>query len=447
MKRYNIAALAAAIATMPAVRTHRADAAGVTAQDLQNINAGLKAIRDELAAKAEQLDREIKAKGAAGVEVKAEVDRMLAAQGELVARLQKAEHMIAELDTLPGRRQASVIVLPGAQLTTSPQFQALAAAGGARSVQGQSVHARAEFAAGVHALAAQLRPRAATLTSSTSSAGDLLVPEFAGLTPGARRGFRIMDLIGYRRTTAQVVRYVTETLASNGAAPVSENPASSKPASSITYADTSVEVKTVAHIIKASKQILDDVPQLQDEVNAAMLYMLEYVLEEQILKGSGVGLNLSGIVTNATAYADPGVNVQTETAIDRIRKAMLQVALANRTPDGIVLHPTDWCDIELTKDTSNRYIFAAPQGVAGPVLWGLPVVDTAAMTANSFLVGAFRQGATFYDREQANIAIATQNEDDFVKNLVTIRAECRGAVAVRMPEAFVTGNFTGVESE
>ena len=76
---------------------------------------------------------------------------MLAAQGELVARLQKAEQMIAELDTLPGRRR-SVIVLPGAQLTTSPQFQALAAAGGARSVQGQSVHARAEFAAGVHAL-------------------------------------------------------------------------------------------------------------------------------------------------------------------------------------------------------------------------------------------------------------------------------------------------------
>lgn len=446
MKRHNIAALAAAIRNNPTVRAHRADAAGVTAQDLQAINAGLKAIRDELAAKAEQFDRDIKAKGDTTTAVKAEVDRLLALQGETVARLQKAEQLIAELDTLPGRRQAPAVVLPGAQLVAGPQFQALAAAGGSRTVQGQSVHARAEFAVGVHALAAQLRPRAATLTSSTSSAGDLLVPEFAGLTPGARRGFRIMDLIGYRRTTAQVVRYVTETL-TNAAAPVSENPASSKPASTIVYADTSTEIKTIAHIIKASKQILDDVPQLQDEVNAAMLYMLEYVLEEQILKGSGVGLNLSGIVTNATAYADPGVNVQTETAIDRIRKAMLQVALANRTPDGIVLHPTDWCDIELTKDTANRYLFAAPQGVAGPVLWGLPVVDTAAMTENSFLVGAFRQGATFYDREQANVAIATQNEDDFVKNLVTIRAECRGAVATRMPEAFVTGNFTGVESE
>jgi HK97 family phage major capsid protein len=69
------------------------------------------------------------------------------------------------------------------------------------------------------------------------------------------------------------------------------------------------------------------------------------------------------------------------------------------------------------------------------------------MTANSFLVGAFRNGATYYDREMMNVAIATQNEDDFVKNLLTIRAETRGALAVKMPEAFVTGNFNGVESE
>lgn len=446
MKRHNIAALAAAVRSIPTVRAHRADVAGVTADDLKAINAGLKAIRDELAAKAEQFDRDIKAKGDTTTAVKAEVDRLLTLQGETVARLQKAEQLIAELDTLPGRRQAPAVVLPGARLIEGASFKAFSAAGAGRAIQGQGVHARQEFDGNVFAMAAMLRPRAATLTSSTSSAGDLLVPQYDGLVPGARRGFRILDLIGYRRTTAQLIKYVTETL-TNAAAPVSENPASAKPASTFVYADASAEVKTIAHTIKASKQILDDVPQLQDEVNAAMLYMLEFVLEEQILTGSGVGLNLAGIVTNATAYADPGVNVQTETAIDRIRKAALQVALANRTPDGIVLHPTDWCDIELTKDTSNRYIFAAPQGVAGPVLWGLPVVDTAAMTANSFLVGAFRQGATFYDREQMNVAIATQNEDDFVKNLLTIRAECRGAVAVRMPEAFVTGNFTGVESE
>lgn len=416
-------------------------------EDIQAINDALKNVRDDLARKAEVFDREIKATGAVGAEAKAAADQLLAEQGALVARMQKAEQLIAELDKLPGRRESNVIVLPGARLVGSDSFKALQASGGSRAIQAAgATHVRHEFEGGIHAVQAMLQPRAATLTSSTSSAGDLLVPQYDGLVPGARRRFRIMDLIGYRRTSAQLIKYVTETL-TNAAAPVSENPASAKPASTIVYSDASAEVKTIAHTIKASKQILDDVPQLQDEVNAAMLYMLEYVLENQILTGSGVGLNLNGILTQATSYSNPGVNIQAESAVDRIRVAMLQVALANRTPDGIVLNPIDWTDMVLTKDSTNRYIFAQPTMVEGPVLWGLPVVDTAAMTSNTFLVGAFRNGATYYDREMMNVAIATQNEDDFVKNLLTIRAETRGALAVKMPEAFVTGNFNGVESE
>jgi HK97 family phage major capsid protein len=447
--RMNTSALALALAVSqhPGVRRHAAEVPAITAEDITQINGALKAVRDDLARKAEAFYREIKANGTVGTEAKAAADKLLAEQGALVARLQKAEQLIAELDKLPGRRESNVVVLPGARFTASDAFKALEARGGSRSIQpGNGTHAHAEFNAGFQAMRQMLRVNAATLTSSTSSAGDLLVPQYDGLVPGARRGFRIMDLIGIRRTSAQLIKYVTETL-TNAAAPVSENPASAKPASTIVYADASAEVKTIAHTIKASKQILDDVPQLQDEVNAAMLYMLEYVLEEQILKGSGVGLNLNGIVTQATAYSNPGVNVQAESAVDRLRLAMLQVALANRVPDGIVLNPIDWTDMELTKDTTNRYLFARADGMMGPVLWGLPVVDTAAMTANSFLVGAFRNGATYYDREQMNVAIATQNEDDFVKNLLTIRAETRGALAVKMPEAFVTGNFDGVESE
>lgn len=440
----HLMALACAVANLPGVRAHRADVSGA---DIKALSDKLNSLRDDLAMKAEAMDKEAKRMGSVADSTKAEIDKVLAEQGATVARMQKLEQVIAELDKLPGKRESGII-LPGAHFVQSASFKNFAAAGGVRAITGaHGTHARMEFEGNVAAMKALLSPRAATLTSSTSSAGDLLVPQYDGLVPPARRQFRIMDLIGVRRTSAQTINYVKETVNVNGAAPVSENPASSKPASTITYDASEATVKTIAHIIKASKQILDDVPQLQDEVNATMLYLLEYVLEEQILTGSGVGLNLNGIVTQATNYSDPGVNVQAESAIDRIRKAMLQVALANRTPDGIVLNPIDWTDMVLTKDSSNRYIFAQPQGMEGPVLWGLPVVDTAAMTANSFLVGAFRNGATYYDRESMNVAIATQNEDDFVKNLLTIRAETRGALVVKMTEAFVTGNFDGVESE
>jgi hypothetical protein len=46
-----------------------------------------------------------------------------------------------------------------------------------------------------------------------------------------------------------------------------------------------------------------------------------------------------------------------------------------------------------------------------------------------------------FDRWTARVEIATENEDDFIKNLVTILAEERVALAVYRPEAFIYGDF------
>ncbi|KQP53024.1 hypothetical protein ASF34_01230 [Methylobacterium sp. Leaf106] len=82
----------------------------------------------------------------------------------------------------------------------------------------------------------------------------------------------------------------------------------------------------------------------------------------------------------------------------------------------------DWARIELTKDTQGRYIIGSPQGNLAPRLWGLPVATTLAMTVNQFLVGAFRLGAQLFDRMAIEVLLSTENEDDFVKNMITITA-------------------------
>lgn len=399
---------------------------------LIEVSANLKDTRDALAKQAEQVEKETKRIGSVTESTKAEVDKLLAEQSGLSARIAAAEQALAEVGK---KKEKGRIASAGEIAAQSEQMASLIRSG---ATVGSS--ARIDVSAALPFIRA-------ALTSGASSAGDLLVPQYDGLVPFARRRFRIMDLINKGRTGAQTVNFVKTSTMTNNAAAVSENPASSKPESVLAYDAVEVSVKTIAHILKASKQILDDVPMLQSEINDAMLYMLEYVLEEQILTGSGTGLNLNGLYTQATAYSNPGVNIQAESAIDRLRVAMLQSALTNRTPDGIVLNPIDWADLVLTKDSANRYIFANPQTMEGPSLWGMPVVETAAMTANTFLVGAFRAGATYYDRESMNVVIATQNEDDFVKNMITIRAETRGVLACKMPEAFIKGNFDGVESE
>ncbi|MCY1382155.1 Phage capsid family protein [compost metagenome] len=64
------------------------------------------------------------------------------------------------------------------------------------------------------------------------------------------------------------------------------------------------------------------------------------------------------------------------------------------------------------------------------------------MLQDDFLVGAFSLGAQIFDRLLAEILISTENDKDFEKNMVSIRAEERLAFSVYRPEAFVTGSLT-----
>jgi HK97 family phage major capsid protein len=210
-----------------------------------------------------------------------------------------------------------------------------------------------------------------------------------------------------------------------------------KPESTITYGLMQTAVVTIAHWIKASKQILDDFKQLSSNIDFRLRYGLAIVEEAQLLKGSGVGNNLNGIYTQATAYSAPIVLSGTVTKIDVLRLMLLQSELALFPATGIVLHPADWTAIELTKDSTGNYIFANPQSLAQPALWGRPVVSTMSMTQDTALVGAFSLGAQLFDREDANVVISTENQDDFIKNMITIRAEERLGLAVYRPEAFI----------
>jgi HK97 family phage major capsid protein len=201
-----------------------------------------------------------------------------------------------------------------------------------------------------------------------------------------------------------------------------------------------VPVRTIAHWIHATRQELSDFPQLQTLINGRLTYGLKIVEENQILLGDGTGENILGLIPQATAY-NTALNRANDSFIDVIRHAILQVRLAFYPADGIVLTPTDWHNIELTKDNENRYLMANPQGNMPPMLWGRPVVESDGMPNDQFLVGAFRMAATLFDREQATIAVSTEDRDNFIKNMVTILVEERIALAVARPAAFVHGSF------
>lgn len=387
-------------------------------KQVEELGANLTKIGDQIKAAAEETNKQIKASGEMHAETRDKVDKLLLEQGAMQARLQEAEQKL----------------LKGAQSNQQEREQSI----GERVVNDKEMEGVSSSFRGSRRVQ---MPRSA-ITSATGSGGALVRPDrMAGIIGGPERRLTIRDLIAPGETESNSVEYVKETGFTNNAAPVAENTA--KPYSDITFGLVQAGVRTIAHLFKASRQILDDAKQLQSFINARAEYGLMIKEELQLLYGNNTGANLHGIIPQASAYVKPtGAAVVDEQHIDRIRLALLQAALAEYAADGIVLNPIDWAVIETLKDSNKNYLIGKPQGQTAPTLWNRPVVETQSIVQNEFLVGAFKMGAQIYDRMDIEVLISTENDKDFENNMVTIRAEERLALAVYRPEAFVTGDFT-----
>lgn len=272
--------------------------------------------------------------------------------------------------------------------------------------------------------------------STGSVSNSLVVADRQPIVALPQRQMTVRDLLAPGETSSNAVEFAVQVARTNNAAAVAEN--TTKPYSNYTWDLRNFPVRTIAHLVKASRQILDDAPALKSTIDAEMRYGLEFAEEAELLYGDGTGSHLLGIVPQATAYS-AAFAVTGETAIDRIRLAMLQGVLALYPMTGTVLNPTDWTKIEMLKDSMGRYIIGDPQGTIAPRLWGLPVVASIAMNAGNFLTGAFKYGAQIFDRMAIEVLISTENADDFEKNMISIRAEERLALVMKRPAAFITG--------
>lgn len=282
---------------------------------------------------------------------------------------------------------------------------------------------------------------APSTVGTTGSTSTSLVPadRQPGIVTPYERELRVRDLFYQARTTSNNIEWPKETGFTNNAAPVAET--TQKPYSDLTFDLQNTPVRTIAHMFKASRQILDDAPALIAYINRRGTYGLKYVEEQQLLNGDGTGQNLNGILSQATAF-DPQFTSASETPIDRLLQAISQAEDSEIPTTGIVLNKRDWRIITGSKDGDGRYIAGdSPFGIQAPRLWGLDVATTNAIPAGTFLTGAFQDGAQIFDRMDVEVMISSENADDFEKNMVTIRIEERLAFAVYRPDSFISGDL------
>lgn len=294
---------------------------------------------------------------------------------------------------------------------------------------------------------AKVAVESAAITTANStvgagrSAGTSLIQadRQAGIITAPERAMTVRDLLAPGTTTSNNIEYIRETGFTNNAAPVAET--TQKPYSDLTFDMANAPVRTIAHLFKISKQMLDDGPAMISMIDVRGTYGLKLKEEQQLLRGDGTGQNILGLIPQATQFA-PAFVPQDSTRIDRLRLAILQVRKAEYRASGIVLNPDDLAQLELTKDADGRYIYVNVVEGGENRLWKLPVIDSTVMNSGEFLVGAFNIAGQVFDRQQAVLEVSTENADDFEKNMATARIEERLALAVYRPESFVHGSFT-----
>jgi len=384
--------------------------------DLKELLAEFKKTADELKGQLDKQAEEIKTQGETSAKTAKSID-------ELDKRIVELNNEIIELQKAsqrPSYANGETAKSIGQQFVESEQYKSMISRG-AKSSDPFMVKG---------------------LTSDSASAGVLVEPyRYPQIIAPQDRPLRIRDLLPVATTTSNAIEYVEETGFTNQADVVVPEGAT-KPESDLTFDIKTESVKTIAHWIPATRQIIADASQLRSYIDNRLVYGLKLKEENKLLYGSGISGDIRGIMahpdiqTYSWSAGEAG-----DTKIDAIRRAITKARLAEYPVTGIVINPQDWEDIELAKGDDGRYIWVTVTEGGQQRLWRVPVVDTTAIQVGECLLGAFQMGAMIWDREQASIRVAEQHADFFIRNMLLILAEERLAFTIFRPEAFVAVEF------
>ncbi|MGY6278300.1 phage major capsid protein [Methylomonas sp. MgM2] len=280
-----------------------------------------------------------------------------------------------------------------------------------------------------------------TLTGGDSTVAPDRKP---GVVPGAFSPMTLESLFPAMPTAENAIEFTRELLFTNSAAETAEGSAKSE--SSLTFELVNMPVSTVAHWIKISKQLASDAPALAAYVNLRMEYGVNRRIETQLAVGNGTAPNISGIFDTGNYQPHGYTAAQLTTSLPKhelIRRCMTDLFSAGYRPSAILLNPADWLQFELSILNSTPS-YSASDLINGleAKLFGVPVVQSLGVTADTFGVGAFAMSGNIRNREDVTIEMSESDSDNFTKNLITVRAERRLALAIEQPSAIIGGDLT-----
>ena len=373
------------------------------------VEAGLKAQGEKLQQAIDKFEGQLKEKSTVDTEVKGEV-RELSEQYKAIA---------ASLQEL-AQKQATIGAGPTAPLSASAEF-----------VESQAYK---DLVAGKSEKA-----RYQVKNTVTSDATTVFSARQPGIIPGSFLPLTIREALTSVPVQSNMVDSLRELLNTNNAAETAQT--SAKPESVLTFEAYNVPITTVAHFIKISNQLMADAPAVMAYIDTRLRDGLAQRIDKQLLIGNGTAPNLSGLTDagNFTAYTPTAGDL----LVDAINRAKYAMWATGNVPDAVIINPADWGAMERKREGAGTgaYLYGMPGVAAGMNPFGVRIILSNNMPAGKFLISALRASTMLYTRQGTTVEMGFVN-DDFTKNLITIRAEERLGLGCERPAGIWYGDFT-----
>jgi HK97 family phage major capsid protein len=247
-------------------------------------------------------------------------------------------------------------------------------------------------------------------------------------------------------TSGNAIPYVAQTGTNNGAAFIGDGVL--KPLSDKEITLVEAPVRKVGHHMRLSEELLNDIPALSGFLTTQGIEDLLDIEDNMIFAGANnttpnfKGFSIDAIKTAAIPAAFP--KKAAPNRFDALLAAMAALASRNYVADRILLNPTDLFGM-LSQNTGTNDQQNAITFVGGALrIAGYSIETTTAIPAGTFAVANFSRGAGLFQREGISVRLFDQDQDNAVKNLVTVVIEERLAMPIYYPDMFFVDTFANV---
>ena len=196
-----------------------------------------------------------------------------------------------------------------------------------------------------------------------------------------------------------------------------------------------VEAVTVAAWKKLQRPSLEDLAGLGTMINSRLLYLVQRRIESQIVNGDGSGGTILGIM-NTTGVGSIPFAAGTPLS-DLVLAGLTTVRLSNAQPTAILLNPVTYEAMLAQKASGSGERLDSGGAFDSPAdsIWGVPVIQSAVVDQSKAIVADWGRATMLYIRTGPNIRVSDSDQDDFIRNVVTVLAESRVGLATFQPSA------------